>query len=919
MRRLLSVFILVALVAVLSSPLGAQTTTGALQGTVADQSGAVLPGVTVELTGERQIGGAQVAVTDQSGQFRFPTLAPGLYVLRASLAGFKTVIREGVQVQVGRTFNVDFSLELGSLEESITVTGESPIVDVAATAVTTNYSQEMVKNLPVTRFSVFDLFQMVPGVSSTQVQDSTRSSALGSSTDENQYRLDGTDLTSPTSGGMHPYPNTDIVEELEFIGVGAPAEYGNLQGAVFNVVTKSGSNDVHALGNWFSQYDPLTGNNTPGEAFPYHRDEFNDATIQIGGPFARDTLWWFASYQYRRDLFSEPGTDPRFPTRDMQDRVFGKLTWQISPTQRFMFAYHDDIWRLPSTITSSRPPEASSMGRGLNPTPTATWHSLLNNSTSLELRYGGFYNWSSTQGLRRDLTTPGVEDISTGQRSVNVLSSSWSRFSPWQTGASAKLSRFIQLGRQDHDLRFGAQFMDGKSQSESVWPGGRNIYLDNGQPAYIEVRDPSVSGGRRRTLGFYVDDGWAVTPRVKLNLGVRFDIARGWIQDMPKLDVNRNEVGTVEGIDDLIDWKSVSPRVGVNIQLRRTGGSVLRASYGRYYQGLTTNNFSGLSPAQAITYRYGWNAATGQYDVLQRITDPRSQFHGADPNLKQPFTDQYTIGADHELAANLAIGVSYVHKRSDDFLGRVDVGSTYAPRAFTDPQTGNVLTVFNRVTAPDAVRIVLTNPEPATCSYCTEEFRTRYDGVLLTLTKRMSQRWQAIASLTLGKMEGLHAGSGASTGGSQNSAAGTFGDDPNEWINVYGLMPQDRNAMGKLQASYILPYDVVVSTNWQWIAGRPYTRKLNVSGLRQGRVTVFAQPRDGSLRLPAQNFVDMRFEKRVEMGGRQRLTLMADVLNLLNIDTPLELITEIATSSNFGKGETVANPRRAMMGLRFEF
>ena len=902
------------------SPLSAQTTTGSLRGTVTDVSGAILPGVSVELTGQAQIGGVHAATTDRNGQYRFQNLSPGSYSLRVSLSGFKTILLEGLRVEVGRTFDVDAKLEVGSLEETVTVSAEAPLVDSASTSLTTNYNAEILKNTPITRFSVFDMFQFTPGVSPSQIEDSNASSAYGSNTNENQYQIDGTNITAPTNSQMWPFPNTDIVEEFELIGVGAPAEYGNMQGAVFNVVTKSGSNQLSGLMNWFSQYQGLTASNTPAEDFPYHRDQFNDATVQIGGPLSQDRIWWFASYQYRRDLFSEPGTPPDLPTRDMQDRVFGKLTWQLTPTQRLMVAYHNDHWRLPSTITTTTPFEASSMNKGHNPTPTATWHWLLNDRTTFELRYGGFYNWSSNQGLLDDLTTPGVIDQGTGVSSVNVRSTSFSSNAPRLTSISSKVSRVMTLAGDSHDVRLGVQFQDGGSVSESVWPGGKQTTLNFGQPLYQEVRDPSFSGGAMRTFGVFIDDGWSVADRVKVNAGVRFDINRGWIQDMPQLDAARNEIGTVEGLDDLVDWTSISPRLGLNLQLRADGGTVMRASYGRYSQGVTTNMYSALSPAQAVTRRFGWNPVTGQYDILQRVSDPRGTFT-VDPNLKQPYTDQYTIGIDHELMRSLAVGASYIHKKAANFLGRIDTASTWAPATVVDPGNGNTLTVYNRTSPAPDVRILLTNTGPDTCSYCTEEFRQTYNGVLLSLTKRMANRWQAMASLTLSKVEGLHSGSSSA----QSSAAGGFGDDPNDLINAYGVLGLDRDVMWKLQGSYVLPWEIVFSDNWISQAGRPYARKLNVTRFADGRTpaqgsfTIFLEPRDGSLRMAAQQYFNMRAEKRFELGGRRRLTAMVDVLNTLNIDTELTIITENVTSASFGMPDTIFNPRRAMLGLRFEF
>ena len=422
--------------------------------------------------------------------------------------------------------------------------------------------------------------------------------------------------------------------------------------------------------------------------------------------------------------------------------------------------------------------------------------------------------------------------------------------------------------------------------------------------------------GHVRAFGVYADDSWAMTDWLTVNAGLRFDLNSGDIPEMPILDAARNEVGTAEAVKNLVDWKTISPRLGVNLKLRE--GTVTRASYGRYYQGATTNLFSALSPAQAVTRRFGWNPATQAYDILQQITDPRGTYV-VDPDLTAPYTDQYTIGIDHQLMSNLAIGASYIHKRADDFVGRVDVGSTFAPEQRTDPQTGAPLTVYRR-TSPATARLVrLTNPGPETCSYCTEDWWQRYNAFLLTLTKRMSQNWQAVGSVTISKTEGLHSASNLTTASSQSSAASTFGDDPNELTNAAGLLPGDRDVMFKLQGSYAFPRDVVVSSNWQWVAGKPYTRRLSAGGLPQGTQTVFLQPRDGSLRMPSQNFIDLRLEKRFRLGGSSRITVMADIINVLNIDTPLTWISEVATSSNFAVPNLIANPRRAMFALRYEF
>ena len=153
---------------------------------------------------------------------------------------------------------------------------------------------------------------------SASTSTSSRSQSFGSATNENVYLIDGTDFTAPLSGAAWPWPNTDAIEEIQVLSLGAPADYGNLGGAVFNVVTRQGSNAFHGDANFYFQNQSLTGRNTTDaqdSGLPYHRDEFKDTTLQLGGPVMKDKLWFFGSFQYQKDADSQPGTDPAFPAQ----------------------------------------------------------------------------------------------------------------------------------------------------------------------------------------------------------------------------------------------------------------------------------------------------------------------------------------------------------------------------------------------------------------------------------------------------------------------------------------------------------------------------------------------------------------------------------------------------------------------------
>ena len=281
MRRGLVAVLCLAVVFATGGTAFAQRTTGTLVGTVTDETGSVLPGVTVVLRGE-SIMGTQDNVTNEQGFYRFPALPPGTYHLAFSLASFSTLNRAGVRISVGSTVEENVSLKLGQARgEEITVTGEGTVVDTQTNQVSTNYDKDWVRNAPVPRFSMFDLLGVAPGVSQNS-QGGTTFSVFGSGTDENSFQIDGTNLTASATGQAWPYPNTDAIEEIEVLSLGATAEYGNVLGAVFNVVTRQGSNAFHGDANGYFQSQGLTSRNTTDDqddGLPFHRDKYNDATF----------------------------------------------------------------------------------------------------------------------------------------------------------------------------------------------------------------------------------------------------------------------------------------------------------------------------------------------------------------------------------------------------------------------------------------------------------------------------------------------------------------------------------------------------------------------------------------------------------------------------------------------------------------
>ncbi|MGH9336538.1 MAG: carboxypeptidase regulatory-like domain-containing protein, partial [Vicinamibacteria bacterium] len=302
MRYGWKVFLGLLTVLFLSTSVFAQRTTGGITGRVEDGTGAVLPGVTVDLTGE-YVMGAQSSITNENGVYRFLNLSPGTYNLAFTITGFAPFNRNGLVVSLGMVTEENVTLQLSSVSESVTVTGASPVVDTISSDVGTNYNKEWVENAPTARNSFYDFLASAPGVNAGS-RDIEQALVYGSAIDDNSYQLDGTDITDAFFGQALATPNTDAIEEIEILSLGAPAEYGSIQGAVFNIVTKQGSNAFHGDLNFYYQSDGITGRNTTDEfddGFPFHRDQYRDITAQLGGPIVKDRLWFFSSFQYQRD------------------------------------------------------------------------------------------------------------------------------------------------------------------------------------------------------------------------------------------------------------------------------------------------------------------------------------------------------------------------------------------------------------------------------------------------------------------------------------------------------------------------------------------------------------------------------------------------------------------------------------------
>jgi hypothetical protein len=799
---------------------------------------------------------------------------------------------------------------VGTVEETVTVTGAAPVVNVIETQMSTTYNRQWTENAPVRRNSYFDYLNSAPGISQTSYRGTTTSAtSLGSSTNENAYMIDGTNISS------WPWLNTDILEEVQVLQVGASAEYGNVQGAVFNVVTRQGSNDFHGDLNFYFQDDALTDRNTTDVedlGRPYRRVTYKDVTFQAAGPFIPDKFWFFGSLGYVRDYEAQPGTDPNFPRRSRTKRWFWKLSYAFNADHRLMHAYHDDNGWGGGATSQFIAPSAASHGRGHNPTPNVVYTGVLSPKTLFEVKYQGFW-WMRSDGPALE-GEPRIKtryvDSDTGLVTGGI--SSWDEARSYRSAAQVKLTRYADrfLGGS-HDLNLGVQF----HSTGDVYLIGPNdtitTYSLSGRPSFGTTQLPYYTGTNSRWFGSYIDDTYKLGGRTTVNIGLRYDYSKGFFPSFPTLDEFANPTGQMsQSNDHVYDYSVFSPRAGVSYRVAE--GTVVKGHYGRYNAELA-RDFSALVPSVTPEYTFRFDAAGNRIN----FTSQTPANLRVDPDRKSPHTDQFIVQVEQELMRNVGLQVNYVHKQGNDYPGWRDIIGQYVQVPYVDSvgrdATGQTVSVW-RLTSPPNNRIFVLST--------LSDLYTRYNGVTVQLTKRMANRWQGVFSVVLSRSTGRISSSARSgPGSSQSSGAGSFGRDaagPNDYVNTEGRLIGDKPVVAKAQFVYRLPYGIMAAGNYQYQSGRLWSRQIRPSGLGfPSAPTINMEANTGDRRVPDLNFLDLRFQKEFRLPGSPlRVALFGDVMNALNSGSNETLGSQLGSSTAFGVPTGFVYPRRLQIGTK---
>ncbi|MCH7824398.1 MAG: TonB-dependent receptor [Acidobacteria bacterium] len=576
-----------------SAPVWAQAAgTGAMLARAEDPDGRALPGVLVFLEGPL---GTNTQHTGIDGNARILGLAPGFYTLTFSLDGFKTIIRERLRINVGRTIQVTVAMELSSVEETITVTGNSPVVDVRGTTVGSLYTADLISMTPTASGIWAGVLDHVPGVITNEIDVGGGESgqqagfrAFGSVGNQNQYKINGIAVTDPvaTSSSAMAYVSIGSFEE---IGVETASHDVEMQGpgVMLNMVVKSGSNDWRGATKIFYENKGMVSNNVDqaledaGVGAGNPNTLLRDVDVQLGGPILRDRAWFFVDYwnfKVERLLVGVPATDP--DDTQLTDWTLNG-TVQLSDNNKLSLRYLTGRkFRGNRGASRTEDPARARNQDSFKDTPQIQWQSVLGQNTFLVLRFGKLdldFPLVARHPNANPLGAPGrnhaakdphpnFQDIpytddrdDTGLINLNHPGddqigwpSSESNNLRDRTDFHYSVSHYLGGANQSHDLKFGGEYMWSQEFNPRNRPFGLRQELDTigGVPltpsrvrlynqSPIEIFDAVKGEGNGEVnngiqYALYVQDAWTFRNRMTVNLGVRWDWSKSYYPDQTR-------------------------------------------------------------------------------------------------------------------------------------------------------------------------------------------------------------------------------------------------------------------------------------------------------------------------------------------------------------------------------------------------
>ena len=898
-----------------------QINTGSITGVVSDEQGAVVPGATVTIQSTALIV-PQSTTTNLNGLYRFINLQPGEYTVIFEMAGFGTVTRAGVIVNVASVTSIDQLFQLGTVQETITVTAESPAVDTKTVSTSTNFDLSLLENIPQAR-EIWSTVEQVPGatlskfnVGGSESAQQSRMQIHGSMRGQQEYAIEGLKLNWPggDGGATAFYFDHDSYAEINIMTNGASAEVGT-SGVYMNMVTRSGGNDLSGGASIFWSDDSFQNDNLSDELRAQGVTGGNpinfiyDFNVHGGGPIAQDKVWWFGSYR-RYDInkqilgiFRDDGSPA--PDVNHQTNALGKVTAQLDERNKLManvnFNYQNRFFRRSGAqfveeIASRKQIEPAYIIQG-------QWTSLVNDNLFLDARYGFLhlifpldYQEGVGDALARFDTVRSTLTHAATDRFENLATRH-------QINASA--TYFVENWGGSHQFKTGFEFARALNEYERDRNGAVVLRFEDTVPDEVETGVfPLTHTSIYRQLNFFVQDSWVANRRLSFNYGFRFEHFQGYAPAQGQPGNQFFPARDFPEINDIPNWNNGTWRFGATYDLSGDGRTALKGFVGRFMRQDGTGLVDTVNPNTRSGDFRSWNDANGNLlPESDELGPPTRQFGGLftriDPDIQRPYSDEFNIGVERELMPNVNFAVHYFRRHNRRMYSALNAAvplSAYTEVTVDGPQ--GPVTAFDQ--DPDTLGLadfVVTN---------IDGLENDYNGLEFTFTKRMADKWQLVAGYTVGKGEGLYF--------NRRTSQENF-NNPNLNINrENAIINQDSTHIVKIIGTYILPGDFSFSTNLKYFTGQPLLETLRVR-LNQGRQTISARPR-GETRLQNVTLWDIRFSKSFNI-GEARLEATVDVFNVLNENVATNINTTLGSS--FGRISQILPPRVARVGLMWRF
>jgi hypothetical protein len=945
----------------------AQLAGGNIYGRVSDDSGAALPGAAVTLTGSQT--GSRTTTSGPAGEFRFLNLDPGVYKVTAALPGFADSARE-LRVSTGANVDAEFRLKVKQLQESVTVSAETPVLDHKRTGTATSFTLDELQRIPNSR-DPWALLRTVPGVVMDRVNIAGNESgqqsnfvAKGANRADAVWNLDGVNITDMAATGASPtYFDQDAFEEIQ-ISTGGNDIRIQTGGVGLNFVTKRGGNSLRGTARGFFTHDALEASNVPAELTALgvtpdtadHNEQIADYGIDVGGPIVKDKLWFWGAYA-KQDIRLARSAGKLIDKTLLVD-MNAKLNWQATSKDMVSLLWFWGKKQKFGRLTGAQPVEADSATwnqddnwpEGL---PPGLWKIEDNHVFGRNLFVSAKYAHYGT-GFKLDprggLDQPAGSSTRLGQTFGSWLGQYFLR--PQDT-ANLDGSYFANGTGGNHEIRFGAGYRRAQSTTQLVWPGQMLLALDNSATdRRVRIFREGLAKDRTEYLSFYLGDTF-VRGRVTLNLGLRYD--RQWGAALEsQMRGNPAFPQLVPGIsfsgyEAPFKWNDLTPRVGVTYVLGESRKTQVRASFARYASQLAIGDVNFASPGAAAGFvDYRWNDRNGDHlaqtgEVLfdqGRLAqgggfDPANPTAVTSPNridasLQAPLATEMIVGLDRELLPNLAVAASYTYRRNTRQLWLPRLGMTAA-----DYQPGAALTgvlpggaSYNVQTfVPNAALVAAHGGGRIRANR--PDFLDSFGGAEVAIVKRLASRWMGRLAASYNnhrefydaavpQVGGLNAGAGGnltrldtdaliSGGVSAARSAGSGAGD----VFINSKWTLNANAL------YELPWGLEIAANVFGKQGTPLPIFRATALGQDGSQRVLISPETDTYRFANLWNMDLRLAKAVK-AGRTGMTLSADLFNVWNANTELNR-NRNADSPAFRRLSQNLSPRILRLGVRMTF